>query len=106
MCSRLHTYALAGELNVLLLSGALSDECEAWHTVRYDIKELKSESTKANSRRFTIGAVVCCLREASSRHMTAHYEAACVSRFEFALVLSDLSSLKQELSETYRVYIL
>ena len=106
MCSRLHTYALAGELNVLLLSGALSDECEAWHTVRYDIKELKSGSAHGYSKCFAIGAVVCCLREAPSRHMPAHYDSAFVSRFEFALVISDLSSLKRELSEIYRVYIL
>ena len=76
-------------LLLLLLSGALSDECEAWHTVRYAIEQLKSEITKANSKRLAIGVVVCCLREAPSRHMTAHYEAACVSRVEFCFYIHE-----------------
>ena len=42
VCSILHTYVLAGELNVLFLSDALFHKCEALHTARYDTKQLKS----------------------------------------------------------------
>ena len=41
VCSILHTYVLAGELNVLFLSDALFDNCEALHTARYDTKQFK-----------------------------------------------------------------
>ena len=89
----------------MLLTHASSHATEAWPTAGDSIDELKSRSTRTESKRLVIAVLVCCSIRLLVERLAAHQAAPRASRFESALVLLDLSSLSHKLSEKYRVYI-